>query len=413
LDKKRVVIIGAGFGGLRAARNLAYQPVDVVLIDRNNYHLFQPLLYQVATAEISPHEIAHPVRAILRNQRNLQFLLANVTRMDLKSRTIHTSRGDVPFDYLVLAPGGETSYFGNAQLAEKSFSLKSLPDATRLRNQILHQFELAATEADPRIRQKLLTFVVVGGGPTGVESAGALSELVRLVLVKDYPDLDIARVKIILLEAADHLLPGMPDDLSLHTVKVLRKKGVEVRFQAMVEGYDGEVVRLKDGSTIAARTMIWAAGIRSASLLDSLSLPQDRQGRIIVQSTMQVEGMAEVFVIGDAASLPDADGKPLPMVAPVAIQQADTVARNILALENNTALESFTYRDPGSLATIGRNAAVARLGKAKFTGFPAWLVWLFVHLIQLIGFRNRLMVLINWAWDYLFYDRAIRIIGKD
>jgi NADH dehydrogenase len=413
LDKKRVVIIGAGFGGLRAARNLANQPVDVVLIDRNNYHLFQPLLYQVATAEISPHEIAHPVRAILRNQRNLQFLLANVTRMDLKSRTIHTSRGDVPFDYLVLAPGGETSYFGNAQLAEKSFSLKSLPDATRLRNQILHQFELVATETDPQIRQKLLTFVVVGGGPTGVESAGALSELVRLVLVKDYPDLDIARVKIILLEAADHLLPGMPDDLSLHTVKVLRKKGVEVRFQAMVEGYDGEVVRLKDGSTIAARTMIWAAGIRSASLLDSLSLPQDRQRRIIVQSTMQVEGMAEVFVIGDAASLPDGDGKPLPMVAPVAMQQADTVARNILALENNTALESFTYRDPGSLATIGRNAAVARLGKAKFTGFPAWLVWLFVHLIQLIGFRNRLMVLINWAWDYLFYDRAIRIIGKD
>jgi NADH dehydrogenase len=299
--KKHVVVIGAGFGGLRAARNLSNLPVDVTLIDRNNYHLFQPLLYQVATAEISPHEIAHPVRAILRQQRNLQFLLAEVNGIDLSSKHVSTSRGEVPFDYLILAPGGETSYFGNPELAKASFSLKSLPDATRLRNHILHQFELASVETDPSITRALLTFVVVGGGPTGVESAGALSELVRLVLVKDYPHLDMSTVRIILLEAADRLLPGMPDDLSNHTAQVLRRKGVDVRFHTLGEGYDGTKVRMKDGTVLPAGTMIWAAGIRAVSLLDRLKVPQDRLGRVSVTPSLQIPNHPEVFVIGDAA----------------------------------------------------------------------------------------------------------------
>lgn len=406
----RIVIIGAGFGGLRAARALGRAKAQVILIDRNNYHLFQPLLYQVATAALSPDEIAHPVRAILRQQKNIEIHLAEVQRVDLEGRRLETSTGEVPYDYLILAVGGQTNYFGLETVAEHGFGLKGIPDATAIRNHLLSMFELAAHENDPDLRRALLTFVVVGGGPTGVECAGAVSELIRLVLNRDYPQISPKDMRVVLLEAGSRLLAGMPDDLSDATAETLWHKHVEVRFGSAVTGFDGDQVTLKSGEILPCRTLIWAAGIRAAGLVDTLGAAQGSLKRIKVEPTLQIPGHPEVFVIGDAAYLENGGGQPLPMVAPVAIQQASTAAGNIRRLMEGKGLEAFIYKDPGSLATIGRNAAVARLGGWKFKGFLAWLVWLVVHLIQIIGFRNRLMVLINWAWDYIFYDRAIRLI---
>ena len=406
-----VVIVGAGFGGLRAARALARAPVRIVLLDRHNYHLFQPLLYQVATAGLSPEGIARPVRAILRGQQNLEFRMAEVTGVDLAAGAVRTDAGAVPYDHLILAMGGETNFHGIESVARHGFGLKDVEEAVAIRNHVLGCFEDAMLEAVAARRRALLTFIVVGGGPTGVEMAGAFAELVRLVLVKDYPRLNLADVRILLLEASDRLLVSMPPRLSAAAAETLWAKHVEVRFGAAVEGYDGTCARLAGGETIPARTLVWAAGAKAAALTGALGLRTARQGRIAVEPTLQVPGHPDVYVVGDAAWV-EREGAPLPMMAPVAIQMAETAARNIVRQIAGRAPEPFRYRDPGSLATIGRSAAVAYIHGLSFTGFPAWVVWLVVHLVQLIGFRNKLLVLINWAWDYFFYDRAVRLITK-
>ena len=409
---KVVVVVGTGFGGLRAARALRRAPVQVVLLDRNNYHLFQPLLYQVATAGLEPEEIAKPARAILRGQQNADFRLVDVTRVDLAGRRLETSAGPIPYDVLVLAPGGETNFFGLDAVQRRGLGLKDIPDAIAIRNHVLACFEQAMLEPDPERRRSLLTFIVVGGGPTGVEMAGALSELIRLVLVKDYPRLNIKDVRILLLEATDKLLAAMPERLREAAGRTLWRKYVEVRFGATVADFDGKQIRLKSGEIIPGQTLIWAAGVRASSLTATLGIPPGRQGRIPVESTLQLAGHPEVFIIGDAAYR-EQDGEPLPMLAPVAIQMGESVARNIARQLRAEPLVPFRYRDQGTLATIGRNAAVANVYGLKLSGFPAWVMWLVVHIIQLIGFRNKLFVLINWAWDYFFYERAARLITRD
>jgi NADH:quinone reductase (non-electrogenic) len=405
-----VVIVGAGFGGLRAAKALRRAPVDVLLVDRNNYHLFQPLLYQVATAGLEPEEIAKPVRAILRAP-NFDFRLASVTGVDFAGRTLGTSEGLIRYDFLVLACGAQTNFFGLGTVAQHGFALKDIPDAVRIRNHVLSCFEQAMFEPDAERRRALLTFAVVGGGPTGVEMAGSLSELIRLVLVKDYRRLNLKDVRILLLEAGDRVLAGFPPRLSEAAAATLWKKHVEVRHGAVVADYDGQAARLKSGEVIPSRTLIWAAGVRAAPLAGQLGVPTAHLGRVVVEPTLQLAGHPEVYVIGDSAFL-EAQGPSLPMMAPVAMQMGVSAAGNICrTLEGRPPLP-FRYRDPGTLATIGRNAAVARIHGVSFKGFPAWVVWLVVHLIQLIGFRNRLFVLTNWAWDYFFYDRAVRLITR-
>jgi NADH:ubiquinone reductase (H+-translocating) len=412
-NEPRVVIIGAGFGGLRAARALAGQPVNVSLVDRNNYHLFQPLLYQVATSTLSAGEIAYPIRTTLRGSRNVRFELSTVQQIDIERKCITLDSGDLHYDDLVLAVGGETNYFGIPGLEETTFGLKDLEDAISLRNHLLRQFELAVAEPDPSRRKAMLTFVIVGGGPTGIECAGSVSELISTVLHKDYPGVHPEDVQVILLEAMESLLGHMPEKLGRWTLETLHRKHVDVQFNAAVTSYDGQIVQLKDGTTIPARTLIWAAGVRAVPLLDTLGLEQDRLGRIKVDPTLQIPGHPEIFVIGDAAHVLDADGHPLPMLAPVAMQQAVTVARNIIKRHRAEPLEAFVYRDPGIMATIGRNQAVALLKGMQFTGFVAWMMWLVVHILQLIGFRNRLVVLLDWFWSYLFYERAARLIGPE
>src|SRR5881392_4052573 len=408
-----VVIVGAGFGGLRAARALRKAPVDVVLLDRHNYHLFQPLLYQVATAGLEPEQIAKPVRAILRGQANFEFRMVEVTGVDFAARRVATDHGPVPYDFLILALGGETNYFGLDGIVRHGFGLKGVVDAVAIRNHVLRCFERAMLEPDAERRRALLTFVVVGGGPTGVEMAGALSELIRLVLVKDYPRLNIKDVRVLLLEATDRLLAAMPERLREAAAETLwRKKHLEVRFGAAVQDFDGARITLKSGEVIPARTLIWAAGAQAVSLTATLGLTTARQGRVAVTPELQAPDHPEVYVIGDAAYL-EHDGAPLPMMAPVAMQMADTATANIARRLRDEPALAFRYKDPGSLATIGRNAAVAYIGGVAFKGFIAWVVWLIVHILQLIGFRNKLFVLMNWAWDYFFYERAARLITKE
>src|SRR6184192_4540886 len=346
-----VVIVGAGFGGLRAARALRKTPVDVVLLDRHNYHLFQPLLYQVATAGLEPEQIAKPVRAILRGQQNFEFRMVQVTGVELAARQVVTDNGPVSYDYLILALGGETNYFGMDSILRHGFGLKGVVDAVAIRNHVLRCFERAMLEPDAERRRALLTFVVVGGGPTGVEMAGALSELIRLVLVKDYPRLNIKDVRVLLLEATDRLLAAMPERLREAAAETLwRKKHVEVRFGATVADYDGERVRLKSGEVIPARSLIWAAGVQAVSLTARLGLRTVRQGRVAVAPTLEVPEHPDIYVIGDAAYL-EVDGAPLPMMAPVAIQMAGTAAANIRRRLAGQPPAPFDYRDPGSLAT--------------------------------------------------------------
>ena len=410
--RPRIVIVGAGFGGLRAARDLASANVTVTLVDQRNYHLFQPLLYQVATSMLPPESIAYPIRAILRRQKNLEFRLARVESVDFEKSELATSAGPIGYDRLVLAVGGRTNFFGLASVERHGFGLKDLDEAVNVRNQILRSFERALHELSPERRRAHLSFVVVGGGPTGVESAGALSELVRLVLAKDFAALEIKDVRVILLEATHALLAALPEKLREDTARRLWHKHVEVRFGAQVLEFDGERVTLKGGEAIPARTLIWAAGARAAGLVDRLGLAQGVQGRVRIHETLLVLGHDDVFAIGDAALLEHA-GQPLPMMAPVAMQQGRLVARNVLRSLEGAPLELFVYRNPGSLATIGRNAAVAQLGRFAFTGFLAWLLWLAVHVAQLIGFRNKLLVLVEWGWEYFTYERAVRLITAD
>ncbi len=407
-----IVIAGAGFGGLRAARALAGKPVRVTLLDRNNFHLFQPLLYQVATAGISPDEIAYPVRAILRRQKNLNFRMAEIQRIDRARQTLITDQGEIAYDALILAVGSQTNFFGLDSVARNALGLKSIQDAQAIRNHLLCMFEAALQEPDEAARQALLTFVVAGGGPSGVETAGAVAELTAMLLKSDYRGLG-SQVRVVLLEGTGRILNHLDPDLSESAERALRAKGVEVRLESFVEGFDGAQVRLKGGGSIAAHTLIWAAGVRSAGVVDSLDSPQGSQNRVRVNPDLSLPDDPRVYVIGDAAYQENGGGKPLPMVAPVAMQQGQLAAENVLARLDGRETRPFQYKDPGSLATIGRSQAVAQLGRLKFRGFLAWAVWLVVHLMQLVGFRNRLVVLINWAWDYLFYERAVRLITPE
>lgn len=410
--KPRVAIVGAGFAGLEAARGLAGAAVEVTLIDRHNYHLFQPLLYQVATAGLTPEDIAHPVRAILRRQRNLAFRQAEVTGFDLAAKRVITSTGEVPYDYLLLAAGSDTNYFGLTSVAENGFGLKTIDEAVAVRNHVLGMFEQASQEDDPVKRRTMLTFIVVGGGPTGVELAGALSELVYTVLVKDYPRLDFSEARIVLLQATDSLLPNLPQDLRDVTAETLRKKKVEVEFGQTVTGYDGQTITLKNGESLSARSLIWAAGVRASRLVDGLGVSQGSLGRAVVLPTLQLAGHPEVFVAGDAAHI-DENGRPLPMTAVVALQSGSKAAGNIQRLLCGQQPETFLFHDLGSLATIGRNAAVGQIGRVKIKGLLAWLLWTVVHIVRLVGFRNRLFVFWSWFWDYILYDRSIRLITRE
>jgi NADH dehydrogenase len=406
-----VVIVGAGFGGLQCARRLAGEPVDVILLDRHNYHLFTPLLYQVASSLLNPSDIAIPVRAILRRARNLRFRLAEVTRIDFDGRRVETAAGaSVEYDWLVLAAGSRTNFFGLQGVARNAIGLKDLPDAMSLRNHVLGCFEAALLESDPERHHAWLTFVVVGGGPTGVEFAGALSELFRLVLARDFPDLDVDRARVILLEALDRLLPVFPPELGRYAERELVRRGIEVRLGTRVTGFTGEVVELAPGEPIGARTLVWCAGVRP----EALAVPELRpgsQGRIAVDPELRIRGREREFAIGDAAAA-QGRGEILPMMAPPAMQAGRHAAENILRAARGEALRPFVYRDKGVMATIGRSAGVAAIGRLRLKGFVGWVGWLVVHLYYLIGFRNRLAVLWGWAWDYFRYDRPIRLIAR-
>jgi len=409
-DLPHVVIVGSGFGGLNAARSLAKAPVRVTLVDRHNYHLFVPLLYQVATAGVSPDEIAYPLHAIFRGQKNLEIRLADVGSIDYAGKKLVTSAGDIPYDALILSAGSATNLFGMEAALDHALQLKDLEDAERVRNHILQQVELASQESDAEARCARLTFVIVGGGPTGVEISGALSELVRLVLDRDY-HLDPADFKILLVEATGRLLEQFSPFLAGKTESALHKKGVEIRLNAHVTGFDGYNVTLKDGESIPARTLIWAAGVKANPLAGAAGSPTARQGRVKVLPTLQTPEHPEIFAIGDAAYI-EQRGQMLPMLAQVAIQGGRHAARNVVRFLAGQPLQPFVYHDPGTLATIGRNQAVAHIAGLDLWGFPAWFVWVVVHIYQLIGHRNRILVMIEWIRDYLFYNSAVLIISK-
>jgi NADH dehydrogenase len=408
----RVVVIGAGFGGLKVARTLAKAPVDVLLVDRHNYHLFQPLLYQVASAGLEPEETAYPIRGILRRQKNARFLLAEVERVDLAARQVVTSEGVLDYDYLVLAAGSVTQFFGMESVARRSFGLKDLMDAIRLRNHVLTTFEQASRATEQEQRARLLTFVIVGGGPTGLELAGAFRELYNHVLARDYPTLDFRQVRVVLVEATDRLLPALAPELGEQAVRTLEAMGVEVWLGAALAGADDKGVLFKGGGRLNCATLVWAAGVRGSPLVDTLGLTACRGSRVCVEPSLQLVGWPEVYAIGDMAYLESAVGQAYPMVAPVAIQQGEAAARNIRRQTKGEQPLPFRYRDRGTMATIGRRAAVAQVFGLKLTGGLAWLAWLFVHLLSLVGFRNRVLVFLNWAYGYLSYDRGARIITE-
>lgn len=412
VGRPRVVIVGAGFGGLWTAKGLARAAVDVTLIDRNNYHTFVPLLYQVAAAELEPEQIAYPVRGVVRRYDNVRFVMDDVRGVDLERREVLTTDEEIGYDYLVLAAGSVTNFFGNEAVARHSFGMKDLAESVKLRSHILASCEEAAHEIDSERRRALLTFVVVGGGPTGVEFAATLAELVYSVLVKDYPEIDFKDAQVLLLEAMDTILPSLSPNLQEYTRRTLEGKGVDVRLGAMVSGATDRSVELKDGTVIPTCTLVWTAGVRASLLADKLGVEQGRGGRIPVNEHLQLSTHPEVYVIGDMALTQDADGSPVPQVAPAAIQHGETAAANILKHLKGEELAAFRYQDRGTMVTIGRGRGVARMWGRSVRGFTAWIAWLVVHLVKLIGFRNRLLVLTNWAWNYIFYDRAVRLILK-
>ena len=407
--RPRVVIVGAGFGGLSAARALARSPVDTLVIDRNNYHTFHALLYQVAAAELEPEEISYPVRTILRGMPNASFLMGQVERINLDAKTLNVAGHAIQYDYLILATGSMTRFFGVEGAAENAFELKTLDNAIALRNHILCCLEQAESEPDAEVRRRLLTFAIVGGGPTGVEFAGALAELMRGPITRDYPALNPSDVRVVLLQAVDSVLPDLPSRLRNYVLQRLRRMGIEVFLSAVATGATPEGVHLKDGSFIPSRTVVWTAGVRGEDLAETLGLPVAGDGRVQVMPSLQLPGHPEAYAIGDLARV-ERDGHPLPFTAPPAIQEGTAAALNIKRqLENSNPLP-FQYRDKGSLATIGRFAAVAHIGRREFRGFGAWVLWLGVHIFNLIGFRNRILVMVDWAWDFLLYERAVRLI---
>lgn len=407
--RPRVIVVGAGFGGLWAVRTLAHSSADVLLIDKNNYHVFLPLLYQVAASELEPEEIAFPIRSILRRLPNVSFLMAGVTGIDLNEKSVRTTQGNLSYDYLILAVGTTTQFFRLPGAEENAFPLKTMAEGIALRNHILRCFERAAYERDTEAQNRALTFTIVGGGPTGVEFGGALTELIRGPVKRDYPGLNLDGVRVVLLEAADALLPGQPERLRTYTLSRLRKMGVDVRLSTTVGRVEKGAVHLAGGTIISTETVVWTAGVQGEPAVRDWGFPTAKTGQVAVLPTLQTPGFPETYVIGDLAYIVEG-GKRLPLIAPVAIQQGEAAGRNVLRRIAGQDPLPFRYRDKGSMVTLGRNAAVANLGGMAFTGFPAWLIWLIIHIFNLIGFRNRLFVLINWAWDYFFYERTVRLI---
>ncbi len=408
----RVVIVGAGFGGLEAAKHLGNKPVYVTVLDRTNYHLFQPLLYQVATAALSPADIAAPIRGVLTKYENIEVVLAEVQAVDVAARTVRTAEREIVYDYLVLATGSRHSYFGHDEWEQIAPGLKSLEDAVEIRRRILMAFEFAEKTPDPEARAAAMNFVIIGGGPTGVEMAGAIAEIARQTLAKDFRHIDPSTARVILVEGDKRVLSGYPEDLSASALKQLQELGVEVitGTHATDLSDKGLVVA---GKFIPSRVKIWAAGNVASFVGKTLGVPVDKAGRVIVQNDLTIPGHPEVQVIGDLANFTGKDGKPLPGVSPVAIQQGRHAAGNILRMIEGGKPQPFHYWDKGSMATIGRNRAVADLNFIHFSGLLAWLAWLFVHILYLVGFRNRVAVLFQWAWAYLTFNKGARLITRN
>jgi NADH:ubiquinone reductase (H+-translocating) len=408
----RIAIIGAGFGGLQAALHLARLPVQITLIDRRNYHTFQPLLYQVATAGLSPGEIAAPIRWIVRGRRNIEVLLGEVQDFDLAQRRVKLPDLEIAYDYLIVAAGASHAYFGHDEWEPFAPGLKTIEDALEIRRRVYLAFELDERQAATGVPQQPLNFVIVGGGPTGVELAGTLAEITHQVLTKEFTSIDPKSTRIILLEGGPRVLPAYPEDLSRSAEEQLRHLGVDVRTSQMVTGVEAGAVSMGE-TRLPAAVILWAAGVAASPLGKKLGAPVDRAGRVLVNPDLSIPGHPEIFVIGDLASLKDESGKPIPGVAPVAMQEGRAVARNIGRELRGEPRRNFHYLNKGNLATIGRAAAVAEFGKIHISGFLAWLSWLFIHIFFLIGFRNRIMVMIQWAWSYFTYERGARLITGD
>lgn len=412
-DKKRVVIVGGGFGGLKLANKLRNSDFQVVLVDRNNYHQFPPLIYQIASAGIEPSSISFPFRKIFQKRDNFFFRMAEVRSVFPEQNILQTSIGKVRYDYLVLAAGTTTNFFGNKNVEEHAIPMKNVSEAMGLRNALLENFERALTCASETERQELLNVVIVGGGATGVEVAGALSEMKNHVLPKDYPDMPSSLMNIYLIEAGTRLLPAMSEQTSQHVLNYLRKMGVNVLLNKMVTDYDHHRVILKDGSQIATRTFIWVSGVAAEKITNLDGEHLGRGARIIVDEHNRVKGFDNIFSIGDQCIMPEGDPHypgGHPQLAQVAIQQGKLLARNLKALEKGKALKSFRYRNLGAMATVGRNRAVAEFSTMKMAGFWAWIMWLVVHLRSILGIRNKSIVLFNWVWNYFSYAQSLRFI---
>lgn len=416
-ERPRIIIIGGGFGGLYAAQNLGRQNVEVLLIDKRNFHLFQPLLYQVATGGLSPGDIASPLRAVVSKYKNIRVVKGEVENIDLARKKVFLENEAYSYDQLIVAAGAQHHYFGNDQWAPKAPGLKTIEDALEMRRRIFQAFENAEKESDPLLRQAWLNFVIIGGGPTGVELAGALAELAYETLKNDFAAMDPSETRITLIEGAPRILGSYPEELSAKAQKTLEKLGVKIKTNSLVIDIDDNQLRVQQGEaseTIRAKTILWGAGVKMAGLADILAREsgavQDRTGRIHVTGNLQLENYPEVFVIGDMAYLEDKNGEALPGVAPVAMQQGKYVAKLIRRQSKGKRVKPFRYLNKGSLAVIGRNAAVADFGFARLAGWPAWLVWIFVHIAYLIEYENRLLVLIQWASNYLTRKKGARLI---
>lgn len=412
VNKPHIVIVGGGFGGIKLAKLLAKEKVEVTLVDRHNFHLFQPLLYQVSTSMLSTDEIAYPIRSFFRKNKNVNLFMAKAMGVDQKRNVLLTNHGEIPYDYLILAAGATTNFFGMKNVQKYSYGMKTIQEALHIRNHVLHEFERACKPyRTPEDRKKRMTFVVVGGGPTGIEEAGAISELIE-IQKKEIHNLDFNDVRVILIEATPHVLPMMSQDLQDEAVKVLRSKGVDVRLETQVIDYDGDVLKLKNGEEIPTSTVIWAAGVRAADFIKDCGGECARDGRIWVEKNLMVKGAVNrnVFAIGDcAAFMHDEMTRPLPTVAPVATQEANVVYKNIMKLlEGNEKLEDFRYKDLGAMATIGRCKAV--VNSPKMTGFFVWCAWMLIHLIRLAGAHANFTVAIKWTWNLMSGTRLGRII---
>jgi NADH dehydrogenase len=410
--RPHVVIVGGGFAGLSAARALAEAPVRITLIDRRNHHLFQALLYQVATAALAATDIASPIRSVLRSQRNVEVRLADVTAVDLATRRVVMGDERLSYDYLILAAGAGQSYFGHDEWAPLAPGLKNLDDALEIRRRVLWAFEAAEQTKDTAARDALLTFVVVGGGPTGVELAGALAELSRFSLARDFDRINPAEARVYLLEGADRLLPAFREKLGRVAQRELERLGVRVRTKTLVTGVDRDGVLVGE-ERIPARTVLWCAGVAASPLGKTLGLSLDRAGRVPISPDLTVEGHPEVFVVGDMSSLKGADGNPLPGQAPVAIQEGRWAAANLARAVAGQPMQPFRYIDEGSMSTIGRSSAVAYWKGREWFGLPAWIIWSTVHIFRIIEFKNRAFVFARWVWAYLTYQRGARVIASE